>query len=216
MAMSDESALFAAEKAAVLTAALPRLAITGWQESVLVAACLEAGLDGDMRSLVFPEGVKSLLLVFFAAQDTAMLAALAKHGGEMGRAPDAMKIRERIYEGVAARVAVDNGERAVVRAAMAWLALADKGVAAQLLFQTAHVLWRWAGDSATDYNYYSKRLILSGVIASTMTFWLNDESPDSADSLSFLRRRIDNVMQFEKRKAQARQFYEKFSGSSAA
>ena len=210
MAMSDESALFAAEKAAVLTAALPRLAITGWQESVLVAACLEAGLDDDMRSLVFPEGVKSLLLVFFAAQDTAMLAALA------GRNPDAMKIRERIYEGVAARVGVDNGERAVVRAAMAWLALADKGVAAQLLFQTAHVLWRWAGDSATDYNYYSKRLILSGVIASTMTFWLNDESPDSADSLSFLRRRIDNVMQFEKRKAQARQFYEKFSGSSAA
>ena len=70
-------------------------------------------------------------------------------------------------------------------------------------------MWRWAGDTATDYNYYSKRLILSGVIASTRLYWFDDDSEDFAKTRTFLERRIENVMQFEKVKAQARGWSEK-------
>ncbi len=58
-------------------------------------------------------------------------------------------------------------------------------------------MWRLAGDTATDYNHYSKRAILTGVYGSTMTVFLNDESEDFSETRAFLARRIDNVMRFE-------------------
>ena len=73
-------------------------------------------------------------------------------------------------------------------------------------------MWRWAGDTATDYNYYSKRLILSGVIASTRLYWFDDDSEDFVQNPRFLER-IENVMQFEKVKAQARAGQKKFTAT---
>ena len=58
-------------------------------------------------------------------------------------------------------------------------------------------MWRLAGDTATDYNHYSKRAILSTVYGSTMAVFLNDESEGFADTRAFLARRIDSVMRFE-------------------
>ena len=76
-------------------------------------------------------------------------------------------------------------------------------------------MWRWAGDTATDYNYYSKRLILSGVITATRLYWFDDSSDDFANTRAFLERRIENVMQFEKVKAKAKNWSEKMHGDKA-
>ena len=88
-------------------------------------------------------------------------------------------------------------------------------LAADLLFTSAHHMWRWAGDTATDYNYYSKRLILSGVITATRLYWFDDSSDDFANTRAFLERRIENVMQFEKVKAKAKNWSEKMHGDKA-
>ena len=63
-------------------------------------------------------------------------------------------------------------------------------------------MWRRAGDTATDYNHYTKRAILSGVYAATITVFLDDESEGFADTRAFLSRRIDGILRFEKTKAQ--------------
>jgi ubiquinone biosynthesis protein COQ9 len=47
-------------------------------------------------------------------------------------------------------------------------------------------------------------MTLSAVYASTLSVFVNDESEDFADTRAFLDRRIDNVMQFEKVKAQTK------------
>jgi ubiquinone biosynthesis protein COQ9 len=73
--------------------------------------------------------------------------------------------------------------------------------ATRLGWRTVDTIWRAAGDVATDYNYYTKRTILLGVYASTITVFLDDESEGLADTRAFLRRRIDGIMQFEKAKA---------------
>jgi ubiquinone biosynthesis protein COQ9 len=65
-------------------------------------------------------------------------------------------------------------------------------------------MWRAAGDTATDFNFYTKRAILGAVYSSTLLAWLSDESQDMADTRAFLRRRIEGVMRFEKAKAQWR------------
>jgi ubiquinone biosynthesis protein COQ9 len=73
--------------------------------------------------------------------------------------------------------------------------------AARLLWRTADRIWRALGDASTDENFYSKRAILSGVLASTYARWFTDRSPDHAETWAFLDARIENVMQFEKFKA---------------
>lgn len=185
-------------RAELLAAMLPEVAFDGWTPKALQAAIAAAALDANMVTLAFPKGVDDVLRYYSAAGDQRMLAQLG--------APDDMKIRERVRQGVVQRLGVDGEEREAARRAATYLSVPGRQkLAAELLFETANQIWRWAGDTATDYNYYSKRLILSGVLASTRLVWLDDDTPEGAKTWAFLDRRIDNVMQFEKVKAGMRQ-----------
>ena len=59
-------------------------------------------------------------------------------------------------------------------------------------------MWRAAGDTATDYNFYTKRALLAGVHASTLLYWLDDRSAGTAATWAFLERRIADVMRVPK------------------
>ena len=92
--------------------------------------------------------------------------------------------------------------RDVARRALAVLALPQHVArAARLGWRGVDTIWRAAGDIATDWNHYTKRAILLGVYAATVTVFLDDESERWADTRAFLARRIDGVMRFEKAKA---------------
>ena len=66
-------------------------------------------------------------------------------------------------------------------------------------------MWRAAGDTATDFNHYSKRAILGAVYSASLLYWLDDDSEDQAATWDFIDRRIDGIMKFEKTKASAKQ-----------
>jgi ubiquinone biosynthesis protein COQ9 len=92
--------------------------------------------------------------------------------------------------------------REALRRALAILASPQNlAEAARLAWRAADRIWRLAGDTATDFNHYSKRAILIGVYGSTSLVFLDDENPDLAETRAFLNRRIDDVMRFEKFKA---------------
>ena len=74
-------------------------------------------------------------------------------------------------------------------------------LALRLLWDAADTLWRWAGDTATDENHYSKRAILAGVLTSALAVRL---ASGRGAALRFLERRIDDVMRFETWKANSR------------
>ena len=134
---------------------------------------------------------------WFAAIDAAMLAVLP---------PDklaTMKIREKITALVEARLALLAPQREALRRALAILAMPNNLVrAARLGWRAADLMWHAAGDTATDYNHYSKRAILAGVYGATVTVLLDDESEGHAATSAFLARRIEGIMRFEKTKAQ--------------
>ena len=194
--------------AATLAAALPNVAFDGWSPKLLDEAIKATGIDENIAVLAFPDGVGTLIAAFSAAGDSRMLEKL----------PDGadLKIRERVTEAVWTRLSVDEPYKEAARRAAGYLAVpGHQKQGGKLLFETANQMWRWAGDTATDYNYYSKRLILSGVIASTRLVWFDDTSENHADTRGFLERRIDNVMQFEKVKAKARGWSAKLHGDKA-
>ena len=92
-----------------------------------------------------------------------------------------------------------------VRRALAILAMPQNlALATRIGWRSADLMWRLAGDTATDFNHYTKRLTLSGVYGSTLLAWMSDDSEGSAQTSAFLDRRIDDVMRFEKWKAEWR------------
>jgi ubiquinone biosynthesis protein COQ9 len=192
----DDEAL----KAAVLEAALMRVPGEGFTEVVLKQAAEEAGADKPAMARLFPNGPSSLIDVFFASVDSEMEARLAK-----AKLP-ALKIRERIAKAVETRLDILRPNKEAARRASAFLTLPPHAaLGARLLYRSVDSIWRAAGDTSTDFNFYTKRAILAGVYTSTLVRWFNDDSEDETVTHEFLAARIENVMQFEKFKAEMKE-----------
>jgi len=187
----------AAVKRAILEAALPRLAEDGFTEKTLDAAAALAGVDAPTLMRLFPNRELDLVDAFSAWADDAMEAALK------GTSLPEMKIRARIKATVSARIIALRLYKDAERRAAAFLTLPQNAsTALKILYRTVDRMWRLAGDTSTDFNFYTKRLILAGVYSSTMLRWFNDTSEDEKATFEFLDARIENVMQFEKFKAE--------------
>jgi ubiquinone biosynthesis protein COQ9 len=171
-------------------------AFDGWSDEALGHAAGELGVPAARARLCFPGGASEMIDAWFEAIDVAMLKAFPPERIA------AMKIRERIRELVMYRKEVAFPHREALRRAVAILAQPQNvPLAGRLAWRTVDRIWRLAGDTATDYNHYTKRAILLGVYTSTTLVFLDDDSDDLADTRAFLNRRIDDVMTFEKYKA---------------
>jgi len=171
-------------------------AFDGWSDAARDMAAQAEGIDTDIAALAFKDGPVDMIDAWFAHIDGVMLAGLPSERLAL------MKIREKITALVEARLDATSIDRESLRRALAILALPQNlAKATRLGWRTVDTIWRAAGDVATDYNYYTKRTILLGVYASTITVFLDDESEGLADTRAFLGRRINGIMQFEKAKA---------------
>jgi ubiquinone biosynthesis protein COQ9 len=134
-----------------------------------------------------------------------MLAALAEQDVA------AMKVRERIAAAARARLAVLEPHREAVRRALTLLALPHNvPLGLKLLYETVDAMWYAAGDTATDFNFYSKRGLLAGVYAATTLYWLDDRSPGAVDTQAFLERRLGDVMAIPRYRARLRERLERW------
>lgn len=168
----------------------------GWSEAAVRAAAEGAGVDPAVALLAYPGGAMDMIAAWIASVDAAMVAAFPPERVA------ALKIRERIRALVAFRLESMAGNEEALRRALAIMAMPHNAAQAlKLGWHSADVMWRLAGDTATDYNHYTKRAILASIYAATLAVFVGDESEGKADTMAFLDRRIDGIMQFEKAKA---------------
>ena len=114
----------------------------------------------------------------------------------------AMEVRDRIRSMILYRIEVTTPAREAVRKALAILGMPQNlALGLRAGWRSADLMWRLAGDTATDYNHYTKRLTLSGVYTTTLLAWLDDDSEGFIETEAFLDRRLGDVMKFEKWKA---------------
>lgn len=174
----------------------------GWSDAALVAAAEVLGTDPAVARLAFPakgpQGrAMDMISAFVESVDAAMLGRFADGSLE------GMKVRDRITTLVWFRLDHLLGMEEAVSRALAIQAMPHNAArAVKLGWHSADLMWRLAGDTATDYNHYTKRAILAGIYGACLGVYVNDESEAKADSRAFLNRRIDGVMRFEKAKAQ--------------
>jgi ubiquinone biosynthesis protein COQ9 len=175
----------------VLDKALELIPSRGWSRAMTLAAARAAGLSAADCDLLLPNGPRDLAALLSRRHDAAALAMLPE--------PGTLKIRERIRAAVIARLDAAQADREAVRRWAGFLALPPNlPLALRLVWESADVLWRWAGDTATDENHYSKRAILSGILIQVTAL---DLDLGRVEALAALDARIQNVMDFETWKA---------------
>jgi ubiquinone biosynthesis protein COQ9 len=171
-------------------------AFSGWSQTAIRCAAEQIGAGPDAERL-FPGGPTEVLAYLSDRADQRTVAGLEQAGAT------ALKIRERIKLAVRLRIEATVGGKESVRRGLALLALPFNGpLGLRLLYRTVDAIWYAAGDTSTDFNFYTKRATLAGVFSSTLLYWLNDRSEGNEATWSFLDRRIDDVMRFEKWKAE--------------
>lgn len=169
----------------------------GWSETALREAARVSGVDPDVAVLAFEGSAMAMITAWIDTIDAAMPIALPPE--VLG----AMKIRERIRSLVQFRLDAVLGREEALRRALAIMAMPQNAAAAlRTGWRSADIMWRLAGDTATDWNHYSKRAILASLYAATLAVFVNDESEGKAETRAFLDRRIDGVMRFESFKRQ--------------
>lgn len=177
----------------LVAAMLAHVPFDGWTATALAAGAADAGIDTDIAAMALPDA-PAMITAYIAHADAQMAEAMAGTHN--------MKVRDRIRQALRVRFEAAAPHKEAVRRALAILAQPQHAaLSARTLWGTADAIWRAAGDTATDYNHYTKRAILSAVYSSSLLAWLEDESEGHADTLAFIDRRIDGVMRFEKTKA---------------
>jgi len=174
-------------------------AFDGWSYAAVDSAAVELEIEPDVAALVFNGNAMRMVDAWIDSIDQELARRLT------ASRLNALKIRDRITILLATRLEIMNPDREALRRAMAIMAMPQNIVrGTKVGWRSADRMWRMAGDTASDFNHYTKRATLSAVYGSTISVFVNDESPDFIDTRAFLDRRIENVMQFEKVKAQAR------------
>ncbi len=187
----------------ILAEALAHVAFDGWHDKTLKAAAEKVGASDAELKAAFPRGVADALLFFSSEADRQATEAI--------EAADlkSMRVRERVTFAVRQRVEAVMKHKEAARRGAAVFALPQHAIdGATAVYRTVDALWRAVGDTSADFNFYTKRLLLSGVFTTTMLYWFADNSEDAEDTWKFLDRRIADVMQIEKVKSQVFKFAE--------
>lgn len=176
-------------RAQVLKATLAHVAFDGWTMAALEAGAVDVGLAKEDARRAFPEGPAAAVALHSALADVAMAAAFRALD------PPPERTREKVAALIRLRLEGAAGEREAVRLGLGLLARPQNAaVGLKALAKTADAIWRAAGDRSADFNWYTKRALVSAVYMSTVPYWLNDRSPGFEDTWRFLDRRIDNAM----------------------
>ena len=182
----------------LLEAALNHVPFDGWTEPTYRAAVADSGIDPVVARGLYPRGAVDMALAYHRQGDAEMVRRLEQTD------LSAMRFRDRIATAVRLRLEAVEDREAVRRGTTLFSLPIYAADGAKAIWGTADLIWTTLGDSSDDVNWYTKRATLSGVYGSVVLFWLGDESPGHQATWDFLDRRIDDVMQIEKIKAQMR------------
>ena len=192
-------------RAAILEAALAHVPFEGWTLGALKAGAADAGYDAAQALNAFPNGVLEAIDHHSRLADARMMAAM--EGADLA----SMRTRERVAFAIRARLEANAAHREAIRRALAILALpTNVGVSLAALYRTVDAIWYGAGDTAVDFNFYTKRGLLAGVYMATLLHWLDDSSDGQERTWAFLERRLDEVLKVPRLLGEFTKFFKGF------
>lgn len=179
----------------IMVAMAGHVLFDGWTETAFRAALDELGLDMGEGLRLYPKGAIDVLSRLADWADERMIAAM----GELDT--ENMRVRDRVAAGVRLRLQALAPYREAVRRGVAVLARPQNAaLSCRHTYKTVDAIWRAAGDTSVDFNFYTKRGLLAAVYTPCVLYWLADESEGFADTWDFLDRRIADVLKIPRLK----------------
>ncbi len=152
-----------------------------------------AGFTRGERDLIAPNGASDIAALIWRSHDAVLTAP------GMDETLAGMKIREKINHLINLRIDAFAREEQLAHRLVGFLMLPTHiDLHRRLIWETSDVIWRLAGDKALDENHYSKRTIVSSILAAALMTRLTRGADVQAEQVA---RNIDLVMQYEKAKA---------------
>ncbi len=189
--MVNESKKFERERKTILNRALIDIENSGFNEKMLLNAAKNCKISEGKLGRLFPEGIFELKQYYFSKIDEQMLQKIKTQNYEN------IRVRDKIFNGVLIRLELFKKNKTSIK----YIFVSESSnpiKSLKHLWRTSDLIWKSAGDSSTDYNHYTKRLLLSWVYITTLICWFNDKSRNINDTKLFLNRRIDEVLEFGK------------------
>lgn len=187
---SKSGASPALDEAKLLQSVLRQVPFDGWSQAALQNGAHSAGMNEGHVALIWPHGVRDAVAAFSGWANAEMLAQIRKE-----KLFSRMRVRDKVTYAVRTRLEIVAPHKEAMRQLCLWYILPHHAPEAMKnLHKLCDDIWHEAGDTSTDFNYYTKRGLLAGVIKATTLFWLNDESADHAATWAFLDRRIAEVL----------------------
>ena len=189
--MVNELKKFERERKTILNRALIDIENSGFNEKMLLNAAKNCKISEGKLGRLFPEGIFELKQYYFSEIDEQMLQKIKTQNYEN------IRVRDKIFNGVLIRLDLFKKNKTSIK----YIFVSESSnpiKSLKHLWRTSDLIWKSAGDSSTDYNHYTKRLLLSWVYITTLICWFNDKSRNINDTKLFLNRRIDEVLEFGK------------------
>lgn len=197
--MDDTLTPLAAIRRQLAMAVAENAVFDGWSEAAVDSAADVLGIDRAVARLAYPKNPAGMIEAYAERVDELLAAAFP------AATVEGMRVPARIRALLLGRLDIMSPSREAVRRALAILAMPQNlPRAARLGWRSADLMWRIAGDTATDFNHYSKRAILSSIYAATLLVWIDDESEGRTLTAAFIDRRLADVGRFERVKAEWR------------
>lgn len=187
----------------IIEFSLRHVPFDGWTMDALRRGATDAGENPEDAIRLFKARPLQMIEYYSQMLDRQMVSKLEEKDLE------SMKIKDRIATAVMTRIQLMSPYREAAQKAAGILSLPHHApLATKLLYHTVSTIWYCAGDTSTDYNFYTKRGLLSLVYSSTLLYWFRDTSHNYADTQNFLYRRIENIMKIPKITNQAKHMFE--------
>jgi ubiquinone biosynthesis protein COQ9 len=173
----------------ILNYCLKNCIFDGWNTELLNNASISAGLEQNYHKILFPGGVADVLEYFTLIVNQQMEAGVNLAG---------LGTTKKVQACVEYRLELLKPHKAALKSILKEYAKRP-ALALKCAYSAVDSIWRISGDTATDFNFYTKRTLLAGVYTSTIWKFLDDDSPNHTQTKEFLAARLAQVGSFGKK-----------------
>ena len=169
----------------ILTSAKKHIPFDGWNEKIFSAVANDLKISIDEIHALFPNNYIDLLKFYLEDSENKMLIDSKK------LKISNMKINKKIYEIILFRIKKNLNNKQLIRKTFIALSSPKNSLLGMSsLFSIVDNMWFVAGDNSSDFNYYTKRLVLAGVYTSVLLYWLNDDSKNLIKTENYLNKQL--------------------------
>lgn len=158
-----------------------------WSITLINEAEKQNKLDTNYHKLLFPGGIVQVVQEFENWLDTEML-------GTLNKLEKPKKIREQIALALETRIINLVPKNVILKNSSFFLVPSNILAGNESACQTCDLIWKYAGDKSTDFNYYTKRGLLLPVYLSAKAFYVADNSKDHEKTKEFIKNALDNII----------------------